>query len=130
MIEIKNTYNIQILSPKILRANKNFMFRSNCLTFNNFLEVFCILLSPSDFKKFSSLHSIENKWMWGVDFLFGHFNIITAVYNKFEVLHVLRSKSNQKEALECLDNYLKKNGFSSFEEITNKYEPIYKKINI
>jgi hypothetical protein len=59
MIQIKNKYNIEIFSPKVINSSWN-------LTFHNFLEIYFLLLSPKDFHKFFSLHTIENKWTWGI----------------------------------------------------------------
>ena len=63
--------------------------------------------------------------MWGVDFLFGYYNMIACVYNKYKVEHVLPSKSNSKEALELMHKYLNKVGFN---KNIFKQKIVYKKI--
>ena len=40
------------------------------------------LMKHKDFLRFISIHTIENKWMWGADFLFGFFNIKAGVYTE------------------------------------------------
>lgn len=114
MIEIKKQHNIQVLSPKVLNSTWNFMNNNNnCITFNNALEVYFLLLSPKDFINFSSINTIENKWTWGVDHLFGHYNIEAAVYMNFYVEHMLErnmSKNNKKEAFKLRKIYLKNIG--------------------
>ena len=55
MIKIKNEYNIQMLSPKILNASHEYMFNYDELTINNFLEIFLLLMTPIDMKKYLSI---------------------------------------------------------------------------
>ena len=76
-----------------------------------------------------SLYSLENKWMWGVDHMFGHYGIKTGVINKYSVLHELPKNSDTNTASNCLIKYLKENTpFSSINEIRDKYNPIKKNI--
>ena len=125
MIQIKLKYNIEIFSPKVINSTWNFMNMYNGLTFNNFLEIYFLLLSPNDLHKFFSLHTIENKWTWGVDFLFGYLNINSGVINKYSVKHMIPSKSNKGEGHKLMMNYLKeKTPFKSLNEIRSKYKPI------
>jgi len=125
MIKIKNKYNIEIFSPKVINSSWKFMNMYNYLTFHNFLEIYFLLLSPKDFHKFFSLHTIENKWIWGIDFLFGYLNINSGVMNKYSVKHMIPSKSNQQEGYNLMMNYLKeKTPFKSLNEIRSKYKPI------
>jgi hypothetical protein len=110
MIKIKEKYKIEILSPKVINSTHSFMnsYASHILTINNALEVYCLLLKYKDFKRFLSIHTVENKWMWGVDFLFGHFNIKTGVYNKSSVQHMLLpSKKNTNNANKLMRTYLR-----------------------
>jgi hypothetical protein len=114
MINVKEKYKIEILSPKVINSTHGFMnsYASHILTINNALEVYCLLLKYKDFQRFLSVHTIENKWMWGADFLFGHFNIKTGVYNRSSVKHMLLpSKKNTNNAEKLMRAYLKDMNF-------------------
>ena len=80
----------------------------NLLTFNNAVEIYSILLTYNDFMRFISLHTIENKWMWGADFLFGHYNIRAGVCFNYNVVYALPSDSDKSNARELMAKYLKK----------------------
>lgn len=121
LIEIKKKYNIDIISPKIRKSTYLYMNTNNGLTFTNALEIYCILLTPTDFDKYASLNSVENKYMWGVDLLFGHFKVKTAIMNKYSALHVLPSKSDNHNAQLLFWKYMNKNGFKTKNEIIQKY---------
>ena len=131
MIEIKKKYNIEILSTKILKSSHKFMNSYENLTINNFLEVYLLLLTPEDFKKFCSIQTIKNKWMWGVDFLFGYYKIKAGVLNNCVAEHVLPSNSNKGEAKTLMNEYL--NTFTEYkclQDIKNNYNEIVENINI
>jgi hypothetical protein len=124
MINIKNKYNIAFLSPKINNSTHNFMNTyNNNISINNFLEIYCLLLTPNEMKLFFSLHSIQNKWMWGVDFMFGHFNIKTGVIFKYRCKHFLSSKSQKTDANNYMIQYLKKYNYT-FKKLCQSYTPI------
>lgn len=126
MIEIKKKYNFELLSPKILKATHRFMNLHNCgVSVNNCLELYFLLLEPKNFYKLISLNTIENKWMWGVDFLFGYNNIKVGIYFNSIVEHMLPSKSNKKEALRLCNNFIKKHTtFKNINDLKKKYKPI------
>ena len=133
MIKIKNEHGIDILSPKITNSTHQFMwaFSDNSLTFNNFAEVYLLLMSPADFEKFCSIHTIENKWMWAADFLFGYFKITAAVIHKYRANHELPSKSNNWEASHLAREYLHaKTKFTDFGGICSEYHAIFKVIDL
>jgi hypothetical protein len=133
MIKIKNEHGIDILSPKITNGTHEFMrsFGDNSLTFNNFMEVYFLLMSPAGFEKFCSTHTIENKWMWGADFLFGYYKITAAVIYKYCANHELPSKSNNWEANRLAVEYLNtKTRFTSFGEICREYNTIVKVVEL
>jgi hypothetical protein len=110
MIALKQKYAIEILSPKVINSTHPFMYAlpDNLLTFNNAVEIYSILLTYNDFMRFISLHTIENKWMWGADFLFGHYNIRAGVCFNYNVVHALPSDSDKSNARELMAKYLKK----------------------
>ncbi len=125
MIRIKELLNISVISPKIINSTYSYMHIHNDVTINNFLEIYLLMLTPCDFNRFIGLYTIENRWMWGVDLLFGHFNIKAGVVNKFSAIHMLPSKSNHKDARTRLDEYI--NTHSPFKdpwEIFQMYQAI------
>ena len=132
MIEIKEHNNFEILSPKIIKSTHTFMNNlSQGVSVNNFLEVYLLLLTPKDFSKFLSKYTIDNKWMWGVDFLFGHYNINVGVAYSFNAEHMLPSKSNNTEANRLMIQYLKRNTpYNCLRDITNNYKPIKNMVKI
>lgn len=125
MITIKERLNLTIFSPKIINSTYTYMHIHNDVTINNFLEIYLLLLTPSDFNRFIGLYTIENKWMWGIDLLFGHFNIKAGIINKFTAIHMLPSKSNKRDAQALLMTYI--NTHTPFKdpwEIVQKYKAI------
>ena len=132
MIKIKDKQKISILSPKVIKSTHSFMnkYNENIITINNFLEVYCLLLTPDDFKSFCKLHTIENKWMWGVDFLFGYLGIRAGVIHKYSVSHELPSNANSNDALKLCNKYIVQNTeFKSLYDIMKKYVPVIQEIN-
>jgi len=130
MIEIKNEYNLQLISPKVINGTYAWMQSYNGLTINNALEIFCLLLTPDDFNLYASKNTVKNKWMWGVDCLFGYWNINTGVYHKQSVIHMLPSMSDRKEAYILGDEYVKQYGYNSVDELYYNIEYIVKEIDI
>lgn len=132
MIELKSKYNISIISPKVINATHRFMYtyNTNMLTLNNSVEVYCLLFTPEDFRSYSMLNTIENKWMWGVDLLFGHYKIIVGIYYGFEVKHMIPSKSNRLEANEMMNKYLSDRGFKTISQIELAYPKQIKEIGL
>ena len=124
MIKVKVANSIKIISPKVSNAFHSYMHTSepeNSLILTNRLELFCYLMTPADFAKYATMNSIENKYMWGVDILFGPLNVKTAIYNKFEVVHRLSSTNGGDDAMQLSLNLLRKYGFNSYDEIYSKY---------
>jgi hypothetical protein len=122
MIRIKKLLNVSIISPKIVNSTHPFMYNHTGVTVNNFLEVYLLLLTPVDFKQFIGLYTVENKWMWGVDLLFGYYNIPVGIVYKFSAIHMLDSKSNKEEAFQGLLNYFAEyTPFESQIDVRNKY---------
>lgn len=116
MIKIKEKYKINILSTKVLNSTWDFMNKyNNCITFNNALEIYFLILKPEDFKKLSKINTIKNKWTWGVDHLFGFYKIKAAVNMNYVVEHYLKRNMSKKDTLiaeKLKINYLKKRGFT------------------
>ena len=125
MIALKKKYDIEILSPRVLKSTHNFMHKYNDITINNFLEIYCILLNNKDFKKFLSKHTIKNKYMWGVDLLFGYYNIKAGVNNKYYVDHILPTRSSRRDANIKMVEYLKEyTPYTNMGELFRNYKDI------
>ena len=128
MIKIKEKYELKIISPKVLRSTHSFMNKYKDLTINNFLEIYCLLLTPEDIRLFFSCYSIENKWMWGVDFMFGHLDIKTGVINKYIVDHMLPTNSDHSQAILSMVKYFNKTfdiyGIRSLSHLQSTYKPV------
>ena len=111
MIRIKRKYRIRFLSPKVLNSTKYFSYmskyHSNIITINNCLEIFMLLLSSSDFFRFIRLYTIKNKWMWGIDHLFGYYKIRAGLVNKYSVNHLFTGGSNKLLAQKLAEEYLR-----------------------
>ena len=84
-----------------------------------------LVYEPENFYKFLSLNTIENKWMWGLDFLFGYNEIKVGIYFDSIVEHMLPSKSNRIEALRLCNNFIKKKTkFNNINDLKKRYKPI------
>lgn len=125
-INIKQKYSIEFLSPKILNGNWPYMYNqpSNVLSIMNHLEIFCIFFEPKDFKKFLEINCIDNKWIWGVDHLFGFLNITTCIYNKYTVSHYFRTNGETQTAITLMHNFLKTKHNTNINYLRQKYTPI------
>lgn len=123
LIYIKNKYNIEFLSPKILKATWPYMKHDKYknLALTSRIEIFCILMNPNDFTKFMSINDIKNPNIWGVDYIMSHLNIKTAIYHNCYAEHVLESKSDHKQAIKQMFTYLNNYGYESDIDIKNKY---------
>lgn len=114
LIRVKQKYHIELLSPKVLNSTHDFMSKyENCLTINNCVEVYCLLMNYNDFIKYLSMNTIENKYIWGVDFLFGHYKIKVGVYNKHVVNHKMKIiHDNDDIPYNAANKYLNSNGIN------------------
>jgi len=131
MIQIKEQYNIEILSPKILCSTHGFMRNNHNLTIQNFLEVYFLLMRPVDFRRFCSIHTIENKWMWGVDFLFGYYKIKAGVLNTCVANHELPSNSSSGLASSLMIQYLiSRTKYTTLQQVSRDYKAIVETIDV
>jgi hypothetical protein len=130
MINIKKKHSFEFLSPKIHNSTYDWMKNNEDITINNFLEIFCFLLSPVDFYKFILLHTIENKYTWGVDHIFGHLNIKVGMCNKYSMKHMISSinTNTTQDKFNLCYKYLQSYGFKDLDDIRYKYGPIIKHI--
>jgi hypothetical protein len=123
LINIKDHYNIEFLSPAVRKATWSYMKPNltNSLLLTHRLEIFCFLLKYIDFIKFINLNSIDNPNMWGVDYMMSHFRIRCAIYNDCVVEHMFKSASDHISAINQMDTYFKHHGFVSREDFLLKY---------
>jgi hypothetical protein len=125
MIRIKEKHGIELLSPSILKSTHQFMNPAKDITIHNCLEVYVLLMRPVDYERFCSIHTIENKWMWGVDFLFGYYKIKAGVVHKYVARHELPSRSNGYDASYLMTQYLlQRTDFKCLDEVYTKYPAI------
>ena len=126
LIDVKNKYSIEFLSPKVLYATHPYMYNQNdnILAFANKIEIYTLLLTSTDFFKFMDINDIENTHTWGIDLVLGYFNIKSAIYFKFDVSHQLVSNTNKDIADFQMQNYLKKFEIDYY-TITNEIYPIF-----
>jgi len=132
LIDIKNRYGIEFISPKIVASSHPYMnmHEPNVLAFSKRIEIYTLLFSYKDFLKFLSINSIKNKHTWGVDKVLGFYNIKSAICYKFESIHRLPSSSDPNEAMKEMTEYLKSLGFESDHDFEtrcpeNIYEIVY-----
>jgi hypothetical protein len=133
MIRVKRNYKIKIMSPVVLKSTHWYMrFKpSNMLTIHNQLEVYLLLLRPIDFKIFCSIHTIENKWMWGPDLLFGYYNISAGVLHSCAVEHKLPSYSDGNTASNLSVEYLRKHTkYLNYAQVNKDFSPIKNMIKL
>ena len=123
LINIKQQYNIEFLSPAVRKATWSYMKpqKIKSLVLTHRLEIFCFILKYKDFMKFINLNKIENPNMWGVDYIMSHYKIKCAIYNKCVVEHMFKSASDHLSAINQMDKYFKYHGFDSREDFLLKY---------
>lgn len=130
LIEIRDKYDIDIISPAILGATWSYMLPKNhkILAITNRLEVYCMIMSAKNFQRYLDVNTFENKWIWGVDHMFGYFGINTALYYGMVAYHTIPAAHGRSEEAELLmENYLRKNGFSSLKDVQKQY-PLIKSV--
>jgi len=129
-IYVKNTFNVELLSPRVEDCVWDYMHYEigNRLAFTNRLEIFCLLLTYDDFIKYLFINDIDNSYIWGVDLLMAHFDIQSAIFYKFTVIHKLPGGKHGQKAGEAMNKYLKKHGYENLEEVISRYPEPMKKI--
>lgn len=135
MIKIKIDNGIDILSPKILNCTHDWLLqnfrRKNTIRITNSLEFYFYFVDAQTLIKIFSLHDEKNPFLWGVDFLLGHFGFKSSVLSEFICEHRFRhldySLCNEN-ALTGMNYFLDKHGFKNLEEVKSKYKPIIKEL--
>ena len=133
LLDIREKYNIDIISPAIINATHKYMIAESptTLALTNHLEVYCMFMKPSNFRTYLSINTVRNKWIWGVDLLFGHYGINTAVYYGMNAFHAIpAAHGRKKEAFMLMNQYLNDRGFKSVDHVVKMYPTIRKTITI
>ena len=105
--------------------------KANILALTNHLEVYCMLMTPHNFRKYLDINTFKNKWIWGVDHLFGHFSIKTAVYYGMNVFHIFPATHGcSNEAHRLMMEYLHQFRFNNLENVRKHYPAIKQTITI
>ena len=131
MIRIKTIHKIKLLSPKIIGAWWPWMFSMKNITIHNFLEIFLILATPADLEAYFNINTVDNKWMWGVDFLFGYYKMRTGIINTYVAKHMFapRMGDDTLDAQKRLEQYLHKyTPYSDLDNIKQTTLPISEEI--
>jgi len=125
LINIKLNNKIDVISPRVKKSTWSYMKGGggirNSISITSRLEIFCLLLTYFDFIKFISMNDIQNSNIWGVDYMFPHYKLKTAICNKFTVEHVLKSNSDHAAAIEQMERYIINHGYNSRDELIREH---------
>ena len=136
IIDVKNKYNLDIISPSVMQATHAFMkpSQTNTLKIANAIEFYLYIVTPNILHKIFSYHSKENSLLWGYDFLLGHFNFKSGIYANYICKHHCRQCNDTKviniKGHSLMIDFIKKYSFNSLDEITKQYPPIINTINL
>lgn len=130
MLEVKNKHQIDIISPRVRNSTQKWLMDSfderEYLRLVNMIEIYTILITPDIFYRFMEINDIDNKWIWGVDALLGHFGFKCGIYNDAHVLHHFPNNSdeNKKQAHSSMMRYIKKHGYEDINHIIDTFPMI------
>ena len=128
MLEIKKEHGLDIISPRVQRATHKLLMDSfkkdEYLLLVNMVEIYMMLITPDVFYRFMEINDVENKWIWGLDMLLGHFGFQCGIYGDACVSHYFPNKTNNREAYQDMMRYIKKHGYNDIQQITWKYPRI------
>ncbi len=133
MIQLKNDHQLNFISPRVRGSTHKYFMdqdKGKTLALTNVVEVYCMLLTPHDFYRYMAINNFDNRWIWGVDFMFGYFGIKSGIYYDYDVQHVLESKANVGEAYNSMVKYLRQYGFNNIKEVSQIYPEIIREIKI
>ena len=114
IVNIKNKYNFDILSPSLTNDSKfshSFMLHENknyIIKETNFCELFCYVMNFETYKKFYGFIDRENPWIWGMDTILRTvmgFNI--GILNNVNIKHYFKGSGSMKARTD-MHEYLKK----------------------
>ena len=132
LIEKLEKYELDIISPAITGTHYVYMNSQNknvSLSFTNFLEMFCFIMTPTNFQRYLSMLDINNPWIWGVDLVYNFFDIKTGIDNENVAFHIYANYAkNETNDLrrENMNKYLLKFGLNSLEDALKRVESITK----
>jgi hypothetical protein len=128
MLEVKEKHKLDIISPRVRKATHKWLMDSfkkdEYLLLVNMVEIYTMLITPDVFYRFMEVQDVENKWIWGVDMMLGHFGFKCGIYNDACVLHYFPNKTNNREASNSMMRYVKKHGYDNTKQIKRKYPEI------
>jgi GR25 family glycosyltransferase involved in LPS biosynthesis len=126
IIDKKNEYSVDIISPYVLGAgnvfNENVELKEN-KTFvkTNCVELFCYIITPLIFFKYISNFRVEYKWTWGFDLLLSHFGFTSGVDLENKCIHLINEIEKNTECFSGLNKLLSENGFTNHSSVIEKY---------
>ena len=135
LINIKNKYKLDIISPSIINPCWAFMnpFKPNRLKLANAVEFYMYVVDPNNLYKIFKYHDINNVLCWGHAQMLGFFGFKSGIYSNAICNHKFRQYQNKK--LENISGknleteFIKKYNFNHIDEVINKFPPIIKEIN-
>ena len=134
MLEIKEKHKLDIISPRVRKATHRWLMDSfqkdEYLLLVNMVEIYMMLITPDVFYRFMEVHDVENKWIWGVDMLLGHFGFQCGIYKDACVLHYFPNRGNNREAYNGMMLYIKKHGYDNTKHIIQKYPRIKSRLKL
>ncbi|MHA2082112.1 MAG: hypothetical protein ACXABD_00020 [Candidatus Thorarchaeota archaeon] len=133
LIDMRNKHGIDIISPAIAGATWKYMLpnKPNILAITNCLEVYCMIMTPENFRKYLAINTFRNKWIWGVDLLFGYFGIKTAVYHGMDAHHIIPCAHGcNDEAKSLMIEYFHSKGFENLDDVRKQYPIIKQAVTI
>lgn len=133
MVVLKEQHNLDILSPRVIGATHDYVMDHfnipRQLYLVNMIEIYSLLLRPEALLKIFSNITIENKWIWGVDYLLPYWGFKLGILNTISETyhHYKLDASKGREATRLMSDFLKYNG-TTLAELKNKYPTIIKKL--
>ena len=120
-------HSLDVISPRIHGSTHSFMheYEHEGLTLNNGVEVYMLLTTPRGLTRFFSLHTLANRWMWGVDALLGFFGLRAGVDNTSAAEHAIpqsEDRRNEMAACALMHEYLEAHTpFRTLGEVLSEY---------
>jgi hypothetical protein len=124
LIQKREEHSLDFISPMVLGCSHGYWYNGHRMTRNNFLEMFCYVMTPRVFKLYTELHSPSNRFAWGVDFIYGHIGMRCGVYRPCEVGHYFRDSGDISEACRTANVFVQLYGYPSTSELTTSFPPI------
>jgi hypothetical protein len=126
-------YKTDCLSPDVIRSTHKNWFPEG-LNIVNRVEIFCLLIQGTSFKKFLNMFKKTNPCFWGVDVMLGFKKFYCLVCSLFIVDHKLRNDSashrtREKHAQGCKQVRIDSKGkYNNIPQVINDFRLIKEKI--